>query len=130
MSRNRPRAPWYADHVLGRLAAAAEQLVDALRPAPPAIEEVPQVNQTVCRLLAERHLEQVVSIPGRPSTPGERVEPSQLSIVGVLVGIRPGGPGRGSSPATRALVIRQGAEQGVHYVRVDEPVNTYPRTSR
>lgn len=129
MSRNRPRAPRYADQVLGRLASAAEQLADNLLPAP-ALAEAPMVNLTACRYLSLRHHGQWIELPGRPKNQGEKTEPSQLTITGVLVGIRPGNAGRGGEPATRALVIAQGTAQGVHYVRVDEPVNTYPRTQR
>jgi len=130
MSRNRPRSPRYADHLLARLTAAAEQLVDVLRPTPPTLEELPQVNQTVCRLLSLRHLGQWVEIPGRPVTKEEREHPSQLTIAGVLVGIRPGAPGRQGGVATRTLVIAQGGQQRDLAVRVDEPVNTYPRSTR
>jgi hypothetical protein len=129
MSRNRPRSPRYADHVLGRLATAAEQLADNLRPAP-ALAEAPMVNLTACRYLSLRHHGQWIEIPGCPKNQGEKTEPSQLTISGVLVGTRPGGAGRNGQPATRGLVIVQGGEQGVHYVRVDEPVNTYPRSLR
>lgn len=130
MTKTRPRSPRYADHVLARLATAAEQLVDVLRPAPTVLEELPQVNQTVCRLLSLRHLGQWVEIPGRPVTKDQREHPSQLTTAGVLVGIRPGGPGQHGAVATRTLVIAQGGQQRDLAVRVDEPVNTYPRSNR
>jgi hypothetical protein len=130
MSRNRPRSPRHIDHVLDRLARAAELIAYSLRASPDATAPEPVINLTVCRYLSLKHHGQWIEIPGRPKNQGEVQEPSQLTITGVLVGIRPGGAGRSGQTATRALVIAQGGEQGVHYVRVDEPVNTYPRSSR
>lgn len=131
MTRQTPRSPKGSDQALHRLADSVERLVEVLvtqhvEAAPPAVVEAAQVNQTVCRLLGLRNYGQWIEIPGRPSTPAQRQEPSQLTVAGVLVGIRPGDPGRDGQPPRRVLVLRQGAEQAAHAVRVDEPVNTYP----
>lgn len=130
MSRNRQRSPQPCGPVLDGVVHALEQIAEALRPAPAVEAEVPQVNQTVCRLLTLRHYGQWIEIPGRPLSRDQHAEPSQLTIGGVLTGIRPGTHGQQGIPATRTLVIAQGPEQRAHTVRVDEPVNTYPRSIR
>ena len=130
MSRNRQRSPQAGGADFDGVVHALERIAEALRPAPVVEAAPPQVNQTMCRLLTLRHYGQWIEIPGRPSTREQHAEPSQLTIGGVLTGIRPGAPGQQGMPATRTLVIAQGPEQRAHTVRVDEPVNTYPRSIR
>lgn len=134
MTRHTPRSPKGSDQALHRLADAFERMAEVLvtqhvEAAQPVVVEAAQINQTVCRLLGLRNLGQWIEIPGRASTTAQRQEPSQLTIAGVLVGIRAGDAGRDGHPARRVLVLRQGAEQAAHAVRVDEPVNTYPMST-
>lgn len=129
MARNRHRTPnpnAIAD-ALDRMTAALAAGITDLRPLPSALiapEPVP------CRYLAARHLGMWVEIPGRPNTKPELNEPSILTVVGELVGIRRGDLGQGSQTAGRVLVIRQGGEQSVLRVAVDAAVIVYPKATR
>jgi len=137
MTRQQSRTPKQSEQAqaLHRLADVLEHAVEtivapALAAAPPPAVEQAQVVATAARYLDLRHLGDWIEIPGRPARPIERTEPSMLTTAGVLVGIRPGEPGRGDQPPTRVLVIAQGGQIAPHSVRVDEPVNTYPRAQR
>jgi len=137
MTRQQSRTPKTSDQAqaLHRLADVIEHAVEtiaapALAAAPAPEVEQAQVVATSARYLGLRNLGDWIEIPGRHSTPLQRTEPSMLTTAGVLVGIRPGEPGRGEQPPTRVLVIAQGGQIAPHSVRVDEPVNTYPRAQR
>lgn len=126
MSRNRARSvpnPQVIADSIDRLA----ETISGLRPAQALLvapEPVP------CRYLAARHLGMWVEIPGRPSSKPELNEPSILTVVGELVGIRRGDLGQGSQTPGRVLVIRQGGEQALTRVAVDAPVIVYPKATR
>lgn len=131
MSRNRPRSPRTSDHILIRLTEGIDRIATALAEArrePETALVVPEL--TVCRYLSLKHLGMYIEVVPRPVERAQHEEPSIMVTAGVLVGIRPGGPGRGSQPAERGLVISQGGQQGVTSLRVDAPVKVFPRSGR